>query len=98
MFINQRYFSDSQVLNELHKQFYIFLSNVDVKIVTFGEAKTTRTLGVDIHIVPPEFSRMLKNFDKITFQQKCINIIETIKVGFLSQDTCNSNDFTKIIT
>lgn len=77
MFINQRYFSDSQVLNELHKQFYIFLSNVDVKIVTFGEAKTTRTLGVDIHIVPPEFSRMLKNFVKRTYQQKCINIIET---------------------
>lgn len=77
MFINQRYFSDSQVLNELHKQFYTFLSNVDVKIVTFGEAKSTRTLGVDIHIVPPEFSRMLKNLVKRTYQQKCINIIET---------------------
>lgn len=71
-------------MNELHKQFYIFLSNVDVKIVTFGEAKTTRTLGVDIHIVPPEFSRKLNNFVNRTSQHKIINIIETQKVkGFL---------------
>lgn len=49
---------DSDVLNKLHQEFNDLLKEVNIRIVTFAEAKSTRvsTLGVDFHIVPPEFS------------------------------------------
>lgn len=49
---------NSDVLNHIHEGFLNFLKEVEVKIVTFAEAKSTRisNLGVDIHVVPPKFS------------------------------------------
>lgn len=57
-FQNVHLISDSCILNKLHDQFQYFLASYDTKIVTFAECKCTKisTLGIDVHIVPPEFS------------------------------------------
>ncbi|KAG8242442.1 Serine active site containing protein 1 [Homalodisca vitripennis] len=48
----------TRILTDLHERFNDLLQEVNVKIVTFTETKSTRiaTLGMDLHIVPPEFS------------------------------------------
>ncbi|XP_046689234.1 protein SERAC1 isoform X3 [Homalodisca vitripennis] len=50
--------NNTRILTDLHERFNDLLQEVNVKIVTFTETKSTRiaTLGMDLHIVPPEFS------------------------------------------
>ncbi|XP_054262327.1 protein SERAC1 isoform X2 [Macrosteles quadrilineatus] len=88
---------NSDVLNKLHQEFNDLLKEVNIRIVTFAEAKSTRvsTLGVDFHIVPPEFSYfdvgdlyempcdhacVAKPFNRLSFiYQTVLHVIKSVK-------------------